>query len=239
MSYSDHRTPFTALPMETAELLHSYCYAFTNLYGCIPLQDALQIIRRQNPLLMLSEQQLKAFAKWINEREDVDYGFVNPLDWEEDEESPVTMSWVLVASCILEDVDEYYNIIEQQGMLSYYVPPREELLRYDDEAYLLTQPPADALLAYLRDELKVPRAEALIEDVRVELLYDYLPAEQILMNHLSDGDYGFRGFQSNEQITHLLDSYAEPVRNVRRNVHRGHTLMEALGECAPERKKKR
>ena len=124
-------------------------------------------------------------------------------------------------------------------MLSYYVPPREDLLQYDDEAYLLTQPPADALLACLRDELKVPRAEALIEDVRVELLYDYLPAEQILMNHLSDGDYGFRGFQSNEQITHLLDSYAELVRNVRRNVHRGHTLMEALGECAPERKKKR
>ena len=119
------------------ELILRYFDAFANLYGIIPMKRAYRIIEKQNPKLNLTKEQ---FAKIVNEFDFPDKYYVI---WSEEEvydenaDDADLFDKLLIAEYILTfgDPDDYEKLVFEQGDRPFYVPEKNELLKYEDEFY--------------------------------------------------------------------------------------------------------
>ena len=116
------------------ELILRYFDAFANLYGIIPMKRAYRIIEKQNPELNLTKEQFAEIANDINT--DRKYYVI----WSEEEvydENTVDAQLfekLLIAEYVLllGDPEDYERLKFEQGDRSFYVPEKEELLKYED-----------------------------------------------------------------------------------------------------------
>lgn len=119
------------------ELILRYFDAFANLYGIIPIKRAYRIIEKQNPELNLTKEQ---FAKIVNEFDFPDKYYVI---WSEEEvydenaDDVPLFDKLLIAEYVLTfgDPEDYERLKFEQGDRPFYVPEKDELLKYADEFY--------------------------------------------------------------------------------------------------------
>ena len=104
-----------------------------NLYGIVPLRKALEIINTQNT--PSSERDFLAFAE-IARHEEHYYAILGENELYADGKTSAPIEREIVhESLYAVDLAEYDEMQDSQQGKPYYVPPREQLLRYADEDY--------------------------------------------------------------------------------------------------------
>ena len=216
----------SSLPEETQALLYSYFDAFCNLYGITPLYRAYRIIRKQNPELGLTEEEFLAFTKQVEEEEHF-YIIAGEEDIYEDVAEPTPpMKREIIAEYLyaVDDFDSYEELKEKQGDKQFYIPDKEELLKYADAFYDEDIPEARALEAFLRDRAKANRAEDVMGDLRMMARMEETNIEYLVNSVRRLG--GKRCLSTERQIEEFMNYYIAMYNNTRLDTNRGFTPME-------------
>ncbi len=213
-----------ALPEETAELLHRYFKAMARLYGVIPLKKALEIINTQND--PISEHDFLAFAEIVR-HEDNYYGIFGkeelygkgkttaPLDRE-----------IIEQSLYMIDLTEYEEVINAQQGKPYYIPSKEELLKYADSDYYEQTPQRRAIHKYLRSQKGLTKAMA--EVFELELLLHAEMDEDSMDYVINDMTRMGLSFDGIEDIRKFITLYTELLNHSRTWYNRGYKPTELL-----------
>ncbi|ANY66311.1 hypothetical protein BBD42_07385 [Paenibacillus sp. BIHB 4019] len=135
------------------QLVLRYSEAASNLYGIISVQKLIEIINDQNEG-SLTEEKFNHVCLSVSDKVltwNVQHGML--FNDELDEES----------------LHEYEKFLESVKDKPYYIPPKEELLRYAEIDYFEMTPQLEALKNYIMQQLgKVEQmAEAIIDDIQL------------------------------------------------------------------------
>ncbi len=214
------------------DLILRYFNAFSNLYGIISLKRALRIITEQNPDLDLSPEQFYAIANTIATQEKCFFSILDEHELDPDvpaADSPAKL--LLVAEHLTTfELDDYLALREAQEGRRFYLPEREELLRFEDDVYLEPTPATEALRAFLQStfSLSGERLEDALFDMIGSINID--PPEDddfdFAVDTLSRIDRRHLLQKKPELLSTLHDLYTDLRRHTRRHVFRGHTAAE-------------
>jgi len=227
----------TALPTpETQALIRQYFSAFSNLYGIIPMRRALQIIRQQNPDLELDEAQFTAFLESLDENvrhfleEDpfngVHYIVCGPeeIDYDIEETTP-PMEWELITEYMYasDGFESYYEVKEKQEGKPFYIPEKENLLRYADDNFREKPPAYYALNDFLRNKIKLLRVSYILDDL---CLGAYMRCNlNFALSNVNRLEYR-NCFEHRKTLEAFAPLYLELVRHTRQQSNRGYTYAE-------------
>lgn len=217
------RTAYAALALseETVGQLHAYFDACANFYGLLPLAKVLEIYNQQNT--PLTPEAFYAFAEIARHARhgfeilaaDELYGDGPPVSPEARE---IIAEYLLVVE---EDVAEMR--ILQHGK-PYYIPEREELLRYADGLYFEKTPAFLALRDYLRAQMRLSpkKADEIAEEMQIHAAMNESDMDYIL------GDAKRMGarFGKEAQVGGFMTRYIAMANETRMHIHRGHTPGE-------------
>ena len=224
------------LSTETKELLRSYFAAFSNLYGITPLYRALRIIQKQNPELALTEEEFLSFVSEI-EQEEHFYIIAGAEDIYSDVKDPTPpMKREIIAEHLyaVDDFDSYDELRTEQEGKPFYVPEKESLLKYQDDYYVEETKEYLALGAFLRDELKLKRAEDVLENLQFVARMGDDDPQRIIWEVERMAGKGCLG--SIEKINGFFQYYFAMCNNTRLASNRGFTpneIRERMGGGPP------
>lgn len=151
---------------ETLALLRAYFDAFSNLYGIVPLYRALRIIRKQNPELELSDEAFLAMTEVIRE-EDHYYIIAGQEEIYEDAPETPPMKREIITEYLyaVDDFESYEELRQEQEGKPFYIPEKEELLRYEDDFFVEKPKEFLSMEAFLRDTVRLKRAKEVAENL--------------------------------------------------------------------------
>ncbi len=104
------------------ELFSDYVRACTNLYGIVPDKQVVEIFNKQNPEMYV---RLNTFISLITSNK-----------WTEKMKGSVVREGMNFVHPFLNDMGSPNSIHAEQSGKDWYIPEREELLKYVDEAYI-------------------------------------------------------------------------------------------------------
>lgn len=183
-----------------------YINATVNLYGIVSPQKIVEIYNLQNEnkiddnlffrLLLISvfrEQYFELFAGYI------------------------------VHESLLMENDEMVALIHRQGDKPFYIPEKEQLLKYADDLYIDETPEYEALRKGIREELKL--SAELTEQLCENILLDCQMEEKLqsMINQFERRDISFRNTKQADKIIALIINL---YNNARIWSNRGHTPNE-------------
>ncbi len=215
------------LPAETQNLLYTYFDAFTNLYGIVPLYRALRIIQKQNPELVLTEEQFLAFVGQV-ENEDHFYAIISEDEVYVDAPETTPMKRDLVSEYLyaLEEgsFDDYCDLKEKQADKPFFVPEKEELLKYAEDGYFEETRESAALRNYLKDTMKMKRTDEIMEELSFMIRLDGADMDAALATLQNLGKNP--PFATKKQATEFVDLYIRMSNHTRMHCNRGFTPSE-------------
>ena len=229
MSENQRKREGAGLSKETEELLRAYFDAFSNLYGIMPLYRALRIIRKQNPELVLTEEEFLSFASEM-EQEDHYYIIAGEEEIYDDIEEPTPpMKREIIAEYLyaVDDFESSEELKAKQEGKRFYIPEKEKLLKYQDNCYVEETKEALALGAFLRDKLKLKRADDVLEDLTLTAQFETKDPQMVIgeVERLA----GRGCFGSVERINEFFQYYFAMCNATRLASNRGFTPNE-MGE---------
>lgn len=219
--------PNAGPPAQTEKLLRSYLAAFANFYGILPLYRALRIIQTQNPELELTEEDFLAFADKVDQEEDHFYiiaGQEEIYDNVKEPTPPLKREIIAEHLYAVDDFESYDEMKADQSGKPYYIPEKEELLKYEDDCYFEYTKEALALRAFLRDKLKLKRADAVLDDLQLEARLGYSTPQDAFetIQRLT----GRPWIGTSEQTNEFFKYYYDMCNNTRLAFNRGFTPNE-------------
>jgi hypothetical protein len=155
---------FAALtpPKDTVETLRGYFAAAARLYGVLPLRKLLEIYNSQNP--EISQEDFLSVAEVIRHEKN-GYGILGQENRMRHVAASRPMDREVVAEhCYSVDWKNYDGLIAQQQGKRYYIPEKQEFLRYADKAYYEATPEQKAMERYLRN--KGEKAEEMLLELQ-------------------------------------------------------------------------
>ncbi len=224
------------LDTTTKELILQYFDAFQNLYGIISMKRALRIIREQNPALVLSDADFIDFLDDFCDTEEYDHMYYIIVFDSEMYEEAVSETDPLKQFLISEylytcDDDGYEELKDAQEGYRFYIPAKEELLRYADEYYYEIMPSHLAMLSFLQEELHFPaeQAQDTVDDLQGSMVIDMLDTEDLdyymdIIYHM--GQAYFRTFEDDDQYELCIDLINAIREETRRHAFRGHAACD-------------
>lgn len=213
-----------SLSDERIELLRRYFEAMNNFYQIIPLKRMFRIINSQNDE-QYSEEEFLAFAEIV--RHERHYYFIlGKEELYDDVPDSKPFERELVHESLL-GFDDYYEMADVKYGRPYYVPAKDELLKYEDEFYEVKTSQYNAMANFVRENIS-QNAEY-VEDVMSEILFvircdDSSPEEAIsfLTKAMTKVDF------SEEQFSEFSKLYLELHNNTRNPYNNGFTPAELL-----------
>jgi hypothetical protein len=210
-----------SLPAETIELIRRYFAAAANLYARIPLRKLYDIYISQNAYI--SESDFLQVTELISHEHHHYAVLGREVFWEAAEPS-LSIDRELVASHLYEcGYDYYYETEAQQEGIKYYIPSKEELLKYADEWYIEWTPQVAAVERYLRysqRKLHCPIADV-IDDLHLAMTMGNDYAAMVT----DARRLGVR-FDNEQSLRTFLRLLIDMCRHTRQFAHRGHTPEE-------------
>ncbi len=168
------------LSKEKIELLNKYFKAMANFYCLIPLQKVFSIINDQYG----ENYSMEAFEKFVSLAPLDDcsyYGFIH--EDHEDESTEPTIEWSIAQESILEFWDAYDEIRGSKAAKEeYYILPKEELLKYEDDLYSPPTPEYNAMLAFLQKH--VTDQSELAKEYMSQILFSIRDGDTMPMDSL-------------------------------------------------------
>lgn len=215
----------------TSRMLRKYFNAMANLYGIIPLRKAWEIIHSQCPR-MITEAEFLAFAKIArHECELFCILGVHEL-YTEEKETDFFQYEIIDTDLFMMREDLYYDTAASQQGKPYYVPGKQELLRYADSFYWEAAPAEAELAEFCAKKLKME------EDAISFLLLQINERVRYLIKDSGMPDLEPFGvtFASQKQLNEFLRLYREICNNGRMQCNRGHTPYELWEMTPPEQR---
>ncbi len=212
------------LSEERIELLRRYFDAVNNFYQIIQLKRIFQIINSQNTQ-QYSEEDFLTFAEIAcNERHF--YSILGKDEFYDNEPVGEPFEKYLIHESLVE-FDLLYEMAEAKCNKPYYVPPKDELLMYEDEFYEFKSPQYTAMAEYVLNNIEC-RSEY-VEDVMSEILFiikgeKSSPIEAI--NFLTK--CGLKADLSEKQFKEFSKLYIDLHNNTRNPYNNGFTPKEML-----------
>ena len=136
-----------SLSQEKIDLLNEYFEAVNNFYNIIPLNKVFRIINKQNEE-QYSEDDFLAFAE-IARHERRYYSILGMEELYEGEPESKPMDREIISEYLLQYDDDYDEMAAAKRGKPYYIPPKEELLKYADEHYFERNPYYTALESFV------------------------------------------------------------------------------------------
>lgn len=226
MAETNNQQQDAGLSGETERLLRSYFDAFANLYGIVPLYRALRIVQKQNPELALTEEAFLAFVGQIGQEEH-HYIIAGAEDIYSDIEEPTPpLKREIIAEYLyaVDDFESYVELKAEQEGKPFYIPEKEELLRYQDDCYVEETKEALALGAFLRDKLKLKRSDDVLSDLQLEAGIGDSDPQYLIGAVERLAGRGCLG--STEQINEFFRYYYDMSNHTRMAANRGFTPDE-------------
>ena len=213
---------FGKLPigLEEAMEIVRYFDAAARLYGVIPLRKVLEIHNKQNK--PISEELFLQIAEIVRHL-CRGYSILNcdALKKHQPMESP--LDWEIVHEFIYEnDIEDYYDFVQAQADVPYYIPPKERFLRYGEENYFPNTDQVKQMRKFLLPfEEEGANAEELLTEMQLLIAFDF-PVE-LTMELLEESGVEF---ESKKQLKRFLDLFLELNNHSRKALSRGHTPLE-------------
>lgn len=118
----------------------------------------------------------------------------------------------------------------EQGDRPFYVPDKDELLKYEDDFYYEKIKHITNLENFLRDDLGLSNYKGIVEDFAGSLVIDDDEPDWVISQLKIRGYPKFREFSSKEQARKFYMLYTNLRNHTRKHTHRGHTPFE-LDDC--------
>ena len=214
------------LTKETTELLERYFDAAANLYGIITLSKLLHIYNSQNE--PITEEEISEFADTFDLSKKF-YYIVSEEEMDDNVEDTKPMDREIVAEYLVMDYGDdeltYYYVKEEQAGKEYYVPKKEKLLRYEEDAYFEKTLSFISLRAFFRNlpGMDKERADMVAENLELDA-------------QLGEGDIGnamdtlsrFQVKLNDRQMDEFASLFYDMFMDSRLHIHRGHSTREIL-----------
>ncbi len=203
-SYQESREKFS--------IINNYALACTNLYSVIDVNKLVEIINSQTALAIEAEEVIN----WCITRGN--YGKHNMYFYENG--YVMHESYGYNASM---DEEDYEIMLRAQEGKPYYIPDREELLKYVDSSYIEENKSFKNMLNYARKKLKMSSSEAydFCADIQIEIRCGSTPSE-ILNMYIGTGT----SFDNRKEVDIFLQYLKEMFNNTRIPENRGYTPDE-------------
>ncbi|MGU3472003.1 YecA family protein [Paenibacillus sp. D51F] len=135
------------------QLVLRYIEAAANLYGICPVSKIIEIINDQNGG-GLTEEQFNRIRSSVSDK---------MLTWD------IQRGFLYSDGLDGESLDDYEAFLESVQNKPYYIPPKEELLRYAEMDYFEKTPQLDVLKSYIMRQLGEGErmADAIVDDIQL------------------------------------------------------------------------
>jgi len=188
-------------------LVQSYISALTNLYGILPAELLIEIFNSQNADKISIEE--------VN-------NILNNFPEELTKAYVYSYQGYFVHEAVVE-FDEFYSLMSEKAGKPYYIPNKEELLRYTDDFYYEVTEEFDDLLDYVSKNLikDEDKAQELVEEIQgsCQIGSDI----NFVINHFNHFNVNFKSI---EQLNEVMKLVMELSNNTRIWENNGHTPME-------------
>lgn len=228
-------TLYREIPLKdnTFRTLRKYFGAMANLYGVIPMEKACEIIKSQCPRLV-TEDEFWAFVE-IARHECEGYCVIRDDELFPGVEKNSPIRYLLVDNWLLRDDEDYLGItMESQQGKPYYIPDKQELLRYANFMYREETPELIKLSAFVEEKMKLDVIK------QYKLWMDICEKTRYYSPDVSDlfPDFEKLGvtFETEKQVSEFMRIYQDFSNNTRMQCNRGFTPKEIYeSEGADER----
>lgn len=217
------------IPQETQDLLYIYCLAAVRLYGVIPLKRLYEIYTAQNK--PLSKADFLAFCEVLRHEKNY-FAILGRECFEPGAPASDPMERELIAEYLYAiSLEDYFDLCEEQRGKPWCILPREEFLRYADDAYYPDSPQRTAMLQFLRTiEKYMPNCTA--EEALLEV-QDQIEMGISLGNIVDDLNRLCAYKLKERALRDFLPLYVELHNNSRLTENRGYTPVELRAQAEP------
>lgn len=199
-------------------------YAFANLYGIIPIRKIYEILTDSYGMEISEKSFLNLCEYFRYEQKSFFYIFGREEYYQEDT-SPASepMDRLLAFDPFVEFDDAYELVLSLKEGKPWYVPPIEELEKYEDELYIEKNKAFDSVIGFLKDEFKLDfiDSNSKIYDAFFTLKLEDHNFDNFLDELQQSGlDLTF------ERVQKLAPYYTELNNNTRMQANNGYTPAE-------------
>ena len=214
------------------DLILKYFDAFSNLYGIIPMTKSYRIIEKQNPELNITKERFAEVVNSLNMDGKFYYILSEDEVYDENAKDCDLFEKLLIAEYVLtfDDPEDYEKLVDEQGDRPFYIPEKDELLKYEDDFYYEKTKHNYNLENYLIDEFGIPNSEEIVEDFEGMLKIDEPELDYVITDLKRMGRPKFKDFANKEQAKKFFMLYTDLRNHTRKHTHRGHTPFE-LDDC--------
>ncbi len=196
----------------------------------IPLRRALEIFNQQNEAI--PEKTFADFAEIVR-HEEHDYSILGADELFTDAKPTAPLDRELIAEYLYAiDLDDYMELAAAQKGKPYYIPPKQELLKYADPDYYESTPQRDAMWHFLRHDLRLSKDRT--EDFLYELFLHAEMGERNFQVILDDMERMGLRFRTEGALDKFIRLYSDLNNHSRMIDNRGFTPMEVTASLPPE-----
>ena len=208
---------------ERVRVIDSYGLACTNLYSVIDVKKLVEIVNSQTSLEVNEEE----IIQWCIIR-DV-YGKGSMYFYE----NGYVMNDSYGYESSMDEVD-YVAMLKMQEGKPYYIPDREELLKYADDLYIEENESFKNMLNYMITKLKIEESEAYdyCAEIQLQIRCSSMPSEII-----SECERTGLSFRNKKQAEGFIKHLMEMFNNTRIPENRGYTPNEIFSITSREDKR--
>lgn len=208
-----------------AKRLKTYFQAFSNFYGICSLKKAMQIINRQNPEQKITKEQILGFADNYNG----DWKIVSPYEIYTDIPYTTPLQREIVNKILVfyNDYGGYHYTRALQSDKDFYIPSRDELLKYADKKYFEENQYTHAFAQFLEKQLHANDWQRKLLEIVLDIRADNFDTQDFI----DTIDQEYPGFDITQQV---IDIYVNLHNNTRLMVNRGYTPNELFRKYDPD-----
>lgn len=131
-------------------------YAFANLYGIIPIRKIYEILT-DNYGMEISEKSFLDLCEYFRYEQKSFFYIFGKEEYYQEDTSPASepMDRLLAFDPFVEFDDAYELVLSLKEGKPWYVPPIEELEKYEDELYIEKNKAFDSVIGFLKDEFNL------------------------------------------------------------------------------------
>lgn len=217
------------LPEEQLQLLKDYFDAFCRFYYRISLRDAYDILKRHNGDLISCDTFI-AFSEVVRHEESRTCNYLilgeDELYEDVDDTQPIDRE-IVAEHLVMYDDGDYDRFVAVQSRKPFYVPGKEEFLKYSDDFYYERTPQLEVLEDFLIEKAGIAKDKAvdIIDECAMCITAAAFPYEDIteaIENDIFIWRFPFTNFQREEFMRLACDA----ANNLRHPCNRGFTPNE-------------
>lgn len=217
------------------ELVLNYFRAFSVIYTIISMKRAWRIIKNQNPELTMTEEEFREFVEkdnFDNEHFIIEYD--EEMYSDEPSTETDTMKKFLIAEFLYEVDDITYDEMKsvQEGY-RFYVPEKENLLKYSDEYFCEKNDEFKRFTDFMLSEYHL--SEERVEVITIDMIGDWRALTESISRFDVERTFDelyrltrrkFSGFTSNKKAERFSKLYADLFNSTRLPMYRWNTPAE-------------